>query len=115
MNLIMSIPKCEVMHEQVLKDSSLWGMEDRAEPPEDWLAIAVRKTLLAWIGSAEPDPDIWTRIRQQVELLTPSADCKGETHHVSNWVGGQMVNWGCKLQRYDTAAVAGCPQVATCQ
>jgi hypothetical protein len=71
---LISIPKCEVMHEQVLKDSSLWGMEDRAEPPEDWLAMAIRKALFAWIDSAEPAPHIWTRIRQQVEPPTPSAD-----------------------------------------
>lgn len=61
----------------------MWDLEDRAKLHEDWLAIAVRKTLLAWIGSAEPAPDIWTRIRQQVEPLTPSADCKGEIHHAS--------------------------------
>jgi hypothetical protein len=83
MNLIMSIPKCEVMHEQVLKHSSLWGMEDRAEPPEDWLATAIRKALFAWIDSTEPAPNIWTRIRQQVEPPTPSADCKGETQYAS--------------------------------
>jgi hypothetical protein len=45
--------------------------------------MAVRKALLAWIDSAEPAPHIWTRIRQQVEPPTPSADCKGETQYAS--------------------------------
>jgi hypothetical protein len=34
---------------------------------------------------------------------------------VAGWIGDQMVSWGCKLQGYDTAALACCPQVATYQ
>jgi hypothetical protein len=70
----MNTSGCEVCQSIQPRDSSLWDKEDRAEPPEDWLAMAVRKTLLAWIDSAEPAPHIWTRIRQQVEPPTPSAD-----------------------------------------
>jgi hypothetical protein len=36
----------------------------------------------------------------------------GVQQKVVDWIGGQLVNWGCKLQGYDTAAVACCPQVA---
>jgi hypothetical protein len=33
---------------------------------------------------------------------------------VAEWIGAQMVRWGCKLQRYGTTAPP-CPQVAGCQ
>lgn len=33
---------------------------------------------------------------------------------VANWVGAQMVSWGCKLQRYGIASPSCCPQVAGC-
>jgi len=33
---------------------------------------------------------------------------------VADWIGDQMVRWGCKLQSYDTAPSA-CSQVATCK
>ena len=33
---------------------------------------------------------------------------------VAEWIGAQMVRWGCKLQRY-SATPPPCPQVAGCQ
>jgi hypothetical protein len=39
----------------------------------------------------------------------------GVHQKVAGWIGDQMVSWGCKLQGYDTAALACCPQVATYQ
>ena len=34
---------------------------------------------------------------------------------VAEWIGAQMVRWGCKLQRYGTTPPTYCPQVAGCQ
>lgn len=34
---------------------------------------------------------------------------------VADWVGAQMVRWGCKLQRYGATPSPSCPQVAGCQ
>jgi hypothetical protein len=34
---------------------------------------------------------------------------------VADWIGAQMVRWGWKLQRYDTAPPSCGPQVAGCQ
>jgi hypothetical protein len=34
---------------------------------------------------------------------------------VADWVGAQMIKWGCELQRYATAPPPRCRQVAECQ
>ena len=34
---------------------------------------------------------------------------------LADWIGAQMVRWGCKLQRYGATPSPSCPQVAGCQ
>ena len=43
-----------------------------AEPPEDWLAITIRRTLQSSVGNARPSPAIWGRIWQNIADRGPS-------------------------------------------
>jgi len=46
-----------------------WDMVAGAEPPEDWLATAIRKALQSSVGNAEPPAESWARIRQNIEAM----------------------------------------------
>jgi len=54
------------------RERAPWDMAAGAGPPEDWLAIVIRKALQSSVNNAEPPPTIWVQIRQNIEAMGPS-------------------------------------------
>ena len=49
------------------REEDSWVVTAGAKPPEDWLATVIRKALQSLLGKAEPRPESWARIRQNIE------------------------------------------------
>lgn len=50
-------------------EQASWDVTAGAKPPEDWLATIIRKALQSLLGNAEPSPESWARIRQNIEAM----------------------------------------------